>query len=195
MTTLYLFLCTIALEFIYVVLFVLTIKLPGFRFWPPPSPRSWQFFLAWFIVGIVEANGIFVGLLDFDSSFLPSFWIRLPIALVVVGFGLVIGVWAFSTFSFRTTLGLGDKLITRGPYQYTRNPQYIGDSLLIIGFMILTNSWMVWVIGVSGIGLNILAPFTEESWLEDRFGVEYLEYKHRVPRFIQIIKSTNTANQ
>jgi protein-S-isoprenylcysteine O-methyltransferase Ste14 len=195
MTTLTIFLSTIALELLYVVLFILTIKIPGFRFWPPPSPRSWQFFLAWFIVGIVGAFGVFVGLLNFNSAFLPSFWIRFPIALVFFACGSLIGGWALSTFNFRTTLGLTDKLITRGPYRYSRNPQYIGDSLNILGFMIITNSWMVWVIGVFGIGLNILAPFTEEPWLEERFGAEYLEYKRRVPRFIRISKSTGPVDQ
>jgi protein-S-isoprenylcysteine O-methyltransferase Ste14 len=195
MVILYLFLCTIALELIYVVLFILTIKRAGIRFGPPPSARSWQFFLAWFIVGIVGANGILVGFLTFNSAFLPSFWIRFPIALVIFSLGSAIGFWTYPSFGLRATLGLGDKLVTRGPYQYTRNPQYIGDSLNIIGFMILTNSWMVWVIGTLALGLNILAPYTEEPWLEQRFGVEYMEYKQRVPRFIHINKPTHTTNR
>ena len=141
------------------------------------------------MVGIVGADGFLLGLLNFDSAFLPAFWIRLPIALVVFIFGSAIGFWTYSAFSLRATLGLGDKLITRGPYHYTRNPQYLGDSLNIIGFMILTNSWMVWMIGIFGIGLNIFAPYTEEPWLEQQFGVEYLEYKRKVPRFIPIGKS------
>ena len=49
--------------------------------------------------------------------------------------------------------------------------------------MVLTNSWMAWVLGLLGEGLNILAPFTEESWLEGRFGEEYRAYKQSVPRF------------
>ena len=60
----------------------------------------------------------------------------------------------------------------------------MGDILHIFGFMLITNSWMTWIIGVFGIVLNLLAPFTEESWLEERFGDAYLEYKQEVPRFI-----------
>ena len=60
----------------------------------------------------------------------------------------------------------------------------MGDILHIIGFMVITNSWMAWIIGVFGIVLNLLAPFTEEPWLEERFGDAYLEYKQEVPRFI-----------
>ena len=96
----------------------------------------------------------------------------------------MVGVWASMSFPFRATIGLGDKLITRGPYRYSRNPQYIGDSLNIAGYILLMNSWMVGIIGILGVVLNLLAPFTEEPWLEDRFGDDYRDYKRRVPRFL-----------
>ena len=96
----------------------------------------------------------------------------------------MIGTWSFLSLGLRTTLGLGDKLIAKGPYRFSRNPQYLGDSLSIIGYMVFTNSAMVWVVGFLGVLLNFLAPFTEEPWLEERFGAAYLEYKRLVPRFI-----------
>ncbi len=87
-------------------------------------------------------------------------------------------------FGARTIIGLGDKLITTGPYRYSRNPQYMGDSVTMFAYMLFTNSVLVWIIGSLAIVLNILAPFAEEPWLEERFGDAYLEYKRRVPRFI-----------
>jgi protein-S-isoprenylcysteine O-methyltransferase Ste14 len=182
--TLFLFLTAILLELIYLGLFLLTIRLPGFRFWPPPSARSWQFFATWLIAGVVAVEFFFVGLLDYDSAFLPSLQSRLPFALLCMIVGMSIGTWAGAVFGFQSTLGLGKWLITRGPYQYSRNPQYIGDSLLALGYMIVTNSWMVGLIGLLGVILNLLAPLTEEPWLENRFGDPYREYKRRVPRFV-----------
>jgi protein-S-isoprenylcysteine O-methyltransferase Ste14 len=179
---------TVLLEIVYISLFILTIKLPGFRFWPPPSARSWQFFVAWFMAALVAVNFLFLGLADLNSFILPHFWLRLPFALVLFLPASAIGFWAFVTFGLRATIGLGDDLITGGPYRYSRNPQYIGDSLNIIGYMVLTNSWMVCVIGTLGVVLNILAPLTEEPWLEKRFGDRYLEYKRRVPRFVRLGK-------
>jgi hypothetical protein len=111
-----LFSTTVILEFTYGLLFILTIKLSGFRFWPPPSPRSWQFFFSWFIAILVAVNFLFMGLLDFDSFVLPHFWPRFPSALVLFLFASVIGFWSFSTLGLRATIGLGDKLITDGPY-------------------------------------------------------------------------------
>jgi protein-S-isoprenylcysteine O-methyltransferase Ste14 len=172
------------LEVIYIGLFILTIKMPAFRFWPPPTARSWQFFMAWIVVAIVAILFFLLGLFDYDSFILPGFWIRLPFTLAFFIIGGAIGSWASLSFPIRATIGLGDKLVTGGPYRFSRNPQYIGDVLLIISYFLLTNSWMVGVIGFLGVVLNVLAPFTEEPWLEQRFGEAYLNYKRQVPRFI-----------
>jgi protein-S-isoprenylcysteine O-methyltransferase Ste14 len=110
--------------------------------------------------------------------------LRYPIGILFHLIGAIIGSWSFKTFRLRATIGLGDELITEGPYQYSRNPQYLGDILHILGYLLLTNSWMTWIIGALGIVLNILAPYTEEPWLEEKFGDVYLEYKYNVPRFL-----------
>jgi protein-S-isoprenylcysteine O-methyltransferase Ste14 len=181
--SLILFVIALSFELFYFLMFVLTIRLPGFRFWPPPSHRSWQFFVAWLVASVVAVCFLFLGLLDFDSFFVHE-WFRFPLALVVFVCSSSLGTWAFMTSGLRTTLGLGNRLITTGPYRYSRNPQYLADSLSILGYMIFTNSGLVWIVGCLGIGLNLLAPFTEEPWLEERFGPPYLDYKRRVPRFI-----------
>ena len=181
-----LFFIALVLEIAYLGLFWLTLRRPGFRFWPPPSARSWQFFAAWLAAGVVSAIFLLLGAADFNSACLPIFQHRLPLALALFGLGSALGTWAWLSFGLRATLGLGKQLVTRGPYRYTRNPEYIGDSLNILGYMVLTNSWMAWVLGILGLALNILAPFTEEPWLEERFGAEYLAYKEAVPRFTRL---------
>jgi protein-S-isoprenylcysteine O-methyltransferase Ste14 len=183
-----LFVVALLFEFIYILMFVLTLRGRGFRFWPPPSHRSWQFFASWFLAAIVAVNFLFLGPLDFDSFWLPDFWSRFPAAITLLIVATAIGTWVYAVFPFHATIGLGIRLITAGPYHYSRNPQYIGDSLSILAYMILTNSWMVWVIGALGVLLNVLAPFTEEPWLEERFGDEYRKYKASVPRFIHFGK-------
>jgi protein-S-isoprenylcysteine O-methyltransferase Ste14 len=186
--SLVLFFIALGFELIYLLLFALTIRGRGFRFWPPPSHRSWQFFVSWILAAVVVGKFLFLGVLDFDSFWLPGFWVRLPAALTLFLFATVIGIWVYAVFPLGATIGLGNRLVTSGPYRYTRNPQYISDSFSIVAYMIITNSWMVWVIGTLGVVLNIMAPFTEEPWLEERFGEEYLKYKTCVPRFIQFGK-------
>ena len=165
-------------------MFFLTIKLPRFRFWPPPKPRSWQFFVSWSIASLVMVNFLLLGILDYDSFYLPQLNQRLPYALCLIVIGSIIGSWAFLTAGLKNTIGVDDELITRGPYKYSRNPQYLGDSINILGFFVLSNSWMILIIGILGISLNLLAPFLEEPWLEECYGEHYAEYKRRVPRFL-----------
>jgi hypothetical protein len=83
---------------IYLALFILTIKLPNFRFWPPPQPKSWQFFCSWLIANIVVVNALLLGLLDFDSFIFPHLPQRLPWALGFLASGSVIGGWAWSAY-------------------------------------------------------------------------------------------------
>ena len=179
----FLFMIALMLELFYILMFILTIKLPGFRFWPPPSHRSWQFFASWITASLVAVFFLFLGTLDFDS-FVFHQWARFPVVLGLFTCTSIIGTWAFLTFGLRATIGLGDELITTGPYRYSRNPQYMSDSVSIFAYIVFTNSVMVLILGSLGIILNILAPFTEEPWLEERFGASYLEYRRRVPRFI-----------
>jgi protein-S-isoprenylcysteine O-methyltransferase Ste14 len=174
---------SVIIEVVYLLLFIRTIRQQDFRFWPPPSPRSWQFFSTWILAGLVFVGFFFVGILDFNSALFKS-WGRFPLGILLHLIGAVIGSWAFKSSGLHLTIGLGDELVSSGPYRFSRNPQYLGDMLHILGWMVLTNSWRTWIIGVLGIVLNLLAPFTEEPWLEEKFGDAYLRYKQRVPRFI-----------
>lgn len=129
-------------------------------------------------------NFLILGFLDYDSFILPQLKKRLPLAFFIFVIGSGIGSWAFLTFGLKNTIGIDNKLITRGPYKFSRNPQYLGDSMNILGYLVLSNSIMVLIIGILGISLNLLAPLLEEPWLEEKYGEEYLEYKRKVPRYL-----------
>jgi hypothetical protein len=110
-------------------LFILTIKLPNFRFWPPPKPRSWQFFTAWLIASIVIMNILLLGLFDFDSFVLPHLKQRLPFAIGFLVIGAAIGTWAWSTFandkrheSLAVPLDLQRRLDRTCTHQYRTGP-------------------------------------------------------------------------
>ena len=51
--------------------------------------------------------------------------------------------WGCAVLGAKSTLGLTGGLITDGPYRFTRNPQYIGDILIAVGFVLIVNSWQV----------------------------------------------------
>ena len=75
-------------------------------------------------------------------------------------------------------------LVKDGPYRFTRNPQYVADIGMLAGFAVLSNSFYAWITCLLGMIWFVLAPFTEEPWLRDQFGIEYDLYMKRVPRFL-----------
>jgi len=95
-----------------------------------------------------------------------------------------LALWGVVTLGIHASQGLGGDLVREGPYRFTRNPQYVGDIAIIIGYIVFSNSRMALIAGLLGIGWFVLAPFVEEPWLRARFGDAYDEYVSEVPRFI-----------
>lgn len=76
-------------------------------------------------------------------------------------------------------------LVVTGPFALVRNPLYIGNALIWIGFAL--TSRLVWA--APAVALLILAEYNEivrweEHLLESRFGDAYRAYAARVPRWI-----------
>ncbi len=162
---------------------VLTIKVSPIQIWPPPSNRSWQFWFTWvsftyFMVGIP-----ILGFLDYGSlvlSDLPRFLCAGILFLI----SFPIGMSAIYQLSFKQTLGLEGKFITSGVYRFSRNPQYVTHILLIGAVILVTNSILALIAGFLYSLWFILAPFSEEPWLNAQFGQKYSAYCEQVPRFL-----------
>lgn len=116
-----------------------------------------------------------------------------PIGLLVGGafaiIGTLIRVWAGGH------LTRDQRLTTSGPYQYTRNPFYLGRLLLIIGFAVMAgigNDLRDWrnivLIAVIVISLVVFFGFymprkedREGGRLKKLFGPDYEKWKSNVP--------------
>ncbi|MGH9487455.1 MAG: methyltransferase family protein [Terriglobales bacterium] len=76
-----------------------------------------------------------------------------------------------------------DVLATSGPYRFTRNPLYLGSTLLGAGFVIAADYWVLAVLAVVllvGVYLPVIRQ--EERYLAERFGAAFHAYAARVPR-------------
>jgi protein-S-isoprenylcysteine O-methyltransferase Ste14 len=76
-------------------------------------------------------------------------------------------------------------LVDGGPFAYVRNPLYLGNIALWVGFAV--SAGLVWLAPV----LALLLAFEyhaivrwEEGLLESRIGAPYLDYTARVPRWL-----------
>ena len=74
-------------------------------------------------------------------------------------------------------------LTTSGPYRWSRNPQYIGWFLFLLGFAL--NDWSLWCLAaliVIAISLHLLV-LVEEEHLRRVFGEPYVEFCRKIPRY------------
>lgn len=76
-------------------------------------------------------------------------------------------------------------LVFAGPYRFSRNPMYIGLTLLYAGLMTyLQLPWGLIFLPVVIWLITIWVIVPEEKYLEQKFGAEYLNYKSMVRRWI-----------
>jgi protein-S-isoprenylcysteine O-methyltransferase Ste14 len=107
----------------------------------------------------------------------------MPIALGIAGL-VWIAIVAFGESPTRIELRQASFLLTRGPYAYSRNPMYVSELVLWLGWAVLYGSVGV-LIGFA-ILFALLVPGAryEERVLEARFGDAYSAYRDRVPRWL-----------
>lgn len=156
---------------------------PSRRVWPPPGRSSWQYKLVWVLAGVASVGIVAVGILDWNT-FVLDHWLRLPIGAGLALAGLALALWGVHTLGIHRSLGLREALIHAGPYRFTRNPQYVGDIVLLLGWAIACNSLLTWIAAAVGAAWYAFAPFTEEPWLREQYGEPYDAYRRRAPRFL-----------
>jgi protein-S-isoprenylcysteine O-methyltransferase Ste14 len=75
-------------------------------------------------------------------------------------------------------------LVTKGPYLISRNPLYLGLTMLYTGIALLSNLfWSILLLPVIVRIINEGVIAREERYLENKFGEQYKKYKERVPRW------------
>lgn len=113
--------------------------------------------------------------------------------LFVIGFGLLLNGYANYMLLFVGKIGLRDRepfhtpstLVVDGPYRFSRNPVYLSVLIMIFGLAIVLSSLLLIIIlaVVHGIFQFSLIRW-EERRLEKAFGIDYLEYKKHVRRWL-----------
>lgn len=116
-----------------------------------------------------------------------------PLALIagamIAAGAIAIDLWAIHTLMWHCTpLNMNQShrhLITDGPYRYSRNPIYLGLTLLMVASgLILGNGWLMIAAPVAAILTTLIAIRYEELNLLMRFGVDFERYCRRTRRWI-----------
>jgi protein-S-isoprenylcysteine O-methyltransferase Ste14 len=112
---------------------------------------------------------------------LPS-WSR-PVGLVLGVGGVVINAAAVRARG-EEDLERPSRLVDRGPYAWSRNPMYLGWSMIHLGLALTLRSpgmGITWPAAVTLVHREILA---EERQLAARFGTDFASYAATVPRYL-----------
>lgn len=114
---------------------------------------------------------------------------RVALAALGIGAGIALGLGAIGLFRrtgqdpvpWKPT----PELVFAGPYRFTRNPMYVGMTLLTFAFGVVAGTF--WTLPLALVALavvHVTAVRPEERYLEAKFGEPYLRYKARVRRYL-----------
>ncbi|WP_263784378.1 methyltransferase family protein [Salinibacter grassmerensis] len=164
-----------------------TLVVEAVQVWPPLGRRTWTYRLTWTLFAVACVGFLVVGGMDAGSLGLAR-WIGEAVT-TILGSTLVVGGTALASYAMgrlglRGCLGLNAELVTDGPFAVSRNPGYVGDLILIAGYVLLTDSGLAGIVGAVGAVWFLLAPLAEEPWLEEQYGASDRRYRQRCPRFL-----------
>ena len=145
-------------------------------------PVPWVFVLTYFIgVGLEYVWPMRLG---GEVSGRITLWV----GVVLFTAGAVIAGWGLVTFRrARTTTVPGkssSRLVTWGPYRFSRNPMYVGLATAYLGeAFLLRQVWPAALLPIVLAYMNWVVIPVEQARLTEVFGTEYAAYQRRVRRW------------
>jgi protein-S-isoprenylcysteine O-methyltransferase Ste14 len=134
----------------------------------------------------------------------PGIWNLLGLILVMIGFYVLFLCirfhfraapegWLLETTPHYPTPAY---LLTEGPYRYSRNPIYLAELAIWLGWMAFYGSWVV--LGAFVALALLVGPFVvrrEEGGLQARFGEAFIAYQHNTPRWLGRGRSSTSTDR
>ena len=142
---------------------------------PPPLV-----YLGFTILGIIFRYGLFPVAVSGDVR--PYRWL----GIAILSMGLFFAISARILFSRSGQSPIpwkpSPELLFQGPYRFTRNPMYVGMTLLQLGLGLALNN--LWISLLSPVSLLVVHFLAEEKYLSEKFGDSYRAYLTKVRRYL-----------
>lgn len=109
-------------------------------------------------------------------------WLLIILGILIVIYGIVF--WISAVRSDIDDNILENKLKTTGVYGLVRHPIYAAFLYVSIGLILIScNIYLFFLPVIYWIFLSVMIKSTEEKWLIDLYGEDYLNYSKQVNRF------------
>ncbi len=151
---------------------------------PPPNRIPWPPI----IYGAVVVAAVALGALLPGPAWLRgSGWAALGWALMLAGIGLDAAAMITMTRQRANILPhrAATALVTVGPFAWSRNPIYLGNTIAIAGAAVaFASPWFLAAALVAAVAVTRLAIRREEAHLAKLFGPEWQAYSQRTARWL-----------
>ena len=118
-------------------------------------------------------------------------YVTYGLGLLIILLGEFVRIWGVGVAGSitRTRKGTVRELVTSGPFAYVRNPLYLGNLLLVCGFVIF--SQLLWLLPIAIVLFFVqyipIVKF-EERILVSNFKEEYKKYRSAVPAWLPSLR-------
>jgi protein-S-isoprenylcysteine O-methyltransferase Ste14 len=116
------------------------------------------------------------------------------VGIAVAAVGELIRIWAvgYSGETTRASAVTAPALVTAGPYAFVRNPLYVGNAIIALGFWlafsgnVAAGTSLALFVAVAAIVVAVYASIIplEEAYLVQTFGAAYERYRREVPAVV-----------
>ena len=132
------------------------------------------------IISIIFSATRFIPVITFTNMR----WIFILIGILCFAIGIILWLRAVIIDKLDTHI-IKNELVTTGVYAYVRNPVYSAFMFVCTGVLMIYGNLVLLLLPIIYWGfMTVLMKSTEEKWLEDLYGQEYIQYLQRVNRCI-----------
>lgn len=155
---------------------------PDRSVWPPLSFGWKARILTWTVTVTALGAAYMAGRMSWNAWGWPD-WIRWQLGFPIAFIASSASSWAIVRLGLDQSMGADRALVTGGVFSLTRNPTYLANLALCLGWIMLAASWPAAMAAGSLAALYVFAVPHEEKWLARTYGEAYAAYRARVKRW------------
>ncbi len=155
---------------------------PDRPIWPPLRFGAGMRVATWAITVVAIGAAYFAGTGSWNAWGLPN-WLRLWIGAPLAVAGSWFSSFAMMKLGLDNSMGARNGLVIDGLFAFSRNPTYLGNLALCLGWVLLAASTPALVSASALATLYIAAVPHEERWLARVYGDAYRSYRNNVRRW------------